>query len=38
MLGGMQYISVFQPWLPGVPPKQTEFALDQICNHSSMWL
>jgi len=32
--------SVFQPgfreWLPGLPPKQTEIAWDEICDHSSM--
>ena len=25
-------------WLLGVPPKQTEIALDKICNHTSMRL
>jgi len=42
------YISVFQPgfrgtsgfseWLPGVPPKQTEIAWDEIRNYSFMRL
>jgi len=28
----------FREWLPGVPPKQTEIAWDEIRNHSSMQL
>jgi len=28
----------FREWLPGVPPKQTEFARVEICNHSFMRL
>jgi len=28
----------FYEWLPGVLPKQAEFAWDDICNQSSMWL
>jgi len=28
----------FREWLPGVPPKQTEIAWDEIRNHSSVRL
>jgi len=28
--------SGFREWLPGVPPKQTEFAWEKIRNHSSV--
>jgi len=35
---GFLGISGFHEWLTGVPPKQTEFAWDEIRDHSSMRL
>jgi len=35
---GFRGTSGFHEWLTGATPKQTEFAWDEIRNHSSMWL
>jgi len=35
---GFHGISGFREWLPDVSPKQTKFAWEEICNHSSMRL